>query len=72
MRKRNVPVRALVDSTVQYRCKENDNRIKLVLLDGEVDELHFANEFATEGWLIVGFNDLKRALQKVGLNISPV
>ncbi len=50
---------------IDYTCKENDNKIKLILEDGKLDEIWVAIELDKEGWTIIGWKDLQEALKLV-------
>jgi hypothetical protein len=51
-----------------YACVQNDNRLWLVVDDGHLVELR-ASDARGQGWLIVGLEDLRAALARVGLEL---
>jgi len=46
----------------EYPCKENDNFIKLIFNDGELDELHFT-DCLKRSWTVIGRKDFEAALE---------
>jgi len=46
---------------IDFECRENDNFIKLIFNDGELDELHFS-DCLKRNWTVIGINDLRTAL----------
>ncbi len=45
-----------------HKCKDNDNYIKVVHLDGELDELWFST--TKRNWVVIGIDDIKAAIKK--------
>lgn len=55
---------------IVYNCEENDNTIKLWLEDDELDEIHIGCELLpSDGYSVIGFKDLSKALGKAGYEI---
>lgn len=54
-----------------FECKENDNNIRVGLVDGELDEFWFSNAIK-DSWLVFGVKDLKEALSLCGYTITSV
>ena len=53
-----------------YKCKENDNTIKLWLEDGNLDEIWVGcKDCASDGFWVIGQKDLSKALGKAGYEI---
>ena len=52
------------ETEIEFPCTENDNFIKLIFNDGELDELHFA-DCLKRSWTVIGATDLKAALALV-------
>ena len=46
---------------INYECKENDNHIRLLFNDSELDELHFS-DCLKRSWTVIGITDLTEAL----------
>lgn len=57
--------RKLAEGQVRYDCTENDNHLILSLNDGELDEIQ-VGDVLEKSWTVIGYNDLRRALQSVG------
>lgn len=49
---------------IKYNCKQNDNIIKIRLIDGKVDELQFGHETGVGGYTVIGYKDLQTALSQ--------
>ena len=59
----------------RYECAENDNCIRIIMKDEgtvqEIDEILFGSTWApSAGWLVIGLEDLRMALEKVGYKIE--
>ena len=57
---------------IKYKCKENDNRIRIYGdIDGnsEIDEIHIGSSLKKEGFIVIGLKDLKAALREAGYDI---
>lgn len=53
----------------QYKCKDNDNRIRIYHEGLAIEELMFADSL-TESWLVISIDDLSNALKKVGYELT--
>ncbi len=58
------------EKTIKYKCKDNDNRIKLILLDGELDEIWVGTSLKSEGYTIISAEDLRKALKLVNKKLT--
>lgn len=43
-----------------YHCQDNDNLIRLIYEDGELDEIQVSDELARE-WIVLSWKDLENA-----------
>jgi hypothetical protein len=45
-----------------YKCKENDNIIKVYRNDQGIDEVHIGTD-GLSGWTVIGYKDLMEAIK---------
>jgi hypothetical protein len=55
-----------------HKCSDNDNKIAITCVDGKPDELIFGMPDEKFGnGVVIGFKDLRHALEKAGVRIRP-
>ena len=52
-----------------FRCRENDNRIKFIFLNGEIDEVR-VNVIGEKSWVVIGYKDLTESIRKAELVLN--
>jgi hypothetical protein len=53
---------------IQYKCQDNDVILSVVFSDNEIDEVWVGID-GVDGWTVVGYTDLLKALHKADLAI---
>lgn len=46
-----------------YKCKANDNRIRIVHTEDDIFEIHVKAPL-DKGWIVIAYNDIHGAVQK--------
>ena len=54
----------------KYKCKENDNRLKLIVEDGKLDEMWVGTADKLDPFIVIGFNDLRDAFSTIGYYVN--
>jgi len=50
---------------INYKCKENDNKIKLILSENKLDEIWVGTPLKSDGWIVIGARDLENSLKLI-------
>jgi hypothetical protein len=45
-----------------YRCKDNDNVIRVIFVDNKIDEIQ-VSDACMDSWLVIGIKDIRNALK---------
>lgn len=56
-------------SKVDYNCKDNDVKLRFCLDNGKIEEI-WVKVKGDRAWLVVGYNDLLRGIEKVSDTVN--
>ena len=48
---------------ITYKCKDNDNKIKVEISDGKIDEI-WTQADGEKSWTVFGYSDMINAIKK--------
>ena len=49
---------------INFKCKDNDIKLKFITVDGKIDEI-WVRAHKGEGWTVVGYDNLIDGIDKV-------